>query len=1512
MAQSIGGGGGYGGDAGGILYADGGDGSNGGSGNTVTLNLSGTLRTSGTLAHGAVAQSIGGGGGAGGAAYSTTVGPVLSVAGAVGGSGGGGGFGKAANVTLDNSMIQTGGSREVLDRNNRPTTVDDVDSIGVVVQSIGGGGGQGGGASALAVAIAVPLPLEGASSTEPTIAVAHAVGGSGGNGGSGSNANFAMRGGSSIGTTGAGSHGVLLQSVGGGGGNGGDSSSLAAAVGFGPIPDIGVEVPQMESLATNVSIAVGGKCSDSDCHGGHGGAATLTIGEINSPGRITTRDDAAYGALAQSIGGGGGNAGIGSANVNSIATGSDHNVTISVGRQGGDGGDGDAVTATVNQGSEITTSGAGSVGLAAQSIGGGGGTGTGSTASLEGFFNASGQVGPVNVDVSITPTITMGANGGYGGHGGTVTVTNNGTITTRGADAPAILAQSIGGGGGVGGTAGMTGTDGADGNAALASAAANLADGATITLPTISFNPTLTLGGGYGSSRAGGSVHVIQSSTAYIGTTGDYSPGIVAQSISGGGGRGGIGLASGSANSESSTAIRLGGGGGSNGGAVTVDLNGGVIQTGLPTAAGSTAGFQSFGILAQSIGAGGGTASDATIDPNSTVSRTIDGKLVQDAGVYLGAGWFTGGGSSAGDGGAVSLDTSGKATVTTQGHAAHGIVLQSVGGGGGVVGSGVSAGIGLTTAGRRLEAVLGSGWYASGGSGGGVTMALDSPVSVSTNGHGAFGLLAQSVGAGGGIYAAVPGSNVSVELGRSGSAQGNGGTVTVQMNDRSSTVETTGVGAHAVVAQSVGGGGGIVTSYGSGETPALLAATSVVGSNTGGNGGSVSVNSAATVTTHGAGAHGIIAQSIGGGGGLIGLGANSAGGGGTFLGTTATGSGQGGTVHVSVSQDVTARGTNAIGIFAQSAGPSGGNTITVDINPGSAATTVTGGSGADGAGIVVSGGNNSNLVTVNNGGTVTAASNTAIRYLGDRLLNVQNHGKIEGSTYLNGGSVDGNPQIGGAPASAALLDATDAAPQGTLTNHGTLAARAGQVSVIGGHLVQGATGRLVPEADFVNRSAGSFQVQGDAALDGFVRPQLVSVLPDVRLPVLNVSGTTTGSLTPQDTALFSFRLEEANGQHELSVAGTHFRRPEFGLDYGRLATAGALESMFLRGNEAYGTFFAHLDAAAESDPSLYAAHLHQLSPRAAMSVLAQPTASATAFADASMSCPVFSDGYIGSQSFLTEGNCAYFRPGLRTSQLDGDSSRGSLRTDTATWQLGGQSEVAPGLFLGGSLAYETDWMRSGDGVKGDGSSGLAAITLKYQTGPVLLTGAVFGSAGSLDLQRPVNVPGHSMLAKGSTSTYTAGVRARAAYTFGGEGFYLRPYLNLDVIHAHTDSFRENGAGELGLGYDSTSNTTGIFTPALEVGGRFVLGPQSVLRGFVSAGVSLRTDDEWRGRVRLLGASPESGTFSLGVPMDSAAARVSAGLQLFQGEQFDLRAQYDGTYGDRTHTHGGSLTFAYRF
>src|SRR5699024_1653975 len=96
-----------------------------------------------------------------------------------------------------------------------------------------------------------------------------------------------------------------------------------------------------------------------------------------------------------------------------------------------------------------------------------------------------------------------------------------------------------------------------------------------------------------------------------------------------------------------------------------------------------------------------------------------------------------GSGGASGDGGAVSAGGSG--TIETQGDHAFGIHAQSIGGGGGNGGAGVSGLWSQLTVGGR-----GSG----GGKGGAVT--IDQSGAITTSGEGGIGIFAQSVGGGGG------------------------------------------------------------------------------------------------------------------------------------------------------------------------------------------------------------------------------------------------------------------------------------------------------------------------------------------------------------------------------------------------------------------------------------------------------------------------------------------------------------------------------------------------------------------------------------------------------------------------------------------------------------------------------------------------------------------------------------------------------------------------------------------
>lgn len=133
MAQSIGGSGGKGLDANGLVGI-GGTGSRGGDGAEVTVSNQGSIKTKGDGARGIVAQSIGGGGGDGGSANGMV---------AVGGSGEGGGKGTTVSITND-GVIETHGA----------------DAMGILAQSIGGGG-SGGSAGSVSNFVGVAIGGDG-------------------------------------------------------------------------------------------------------------------------------------------------------------------------------------------------------------------------------------------------------------------------------------------------------------------------------------------------------------------------------------------------------------------------------------------------------------------------------------------------------------------------------------------------------------------------------------------------------------------------------------------------------------------------------------------------------------------------------------------------------------------------------------------------------------------------------------------------------------------------------------------------------------------------------------------------------------------------------------------------------------------------------------------------------------------------------------------------------------------------------------------------------------------------------------------------------------------------------------------------------------------------------------------------------------------------------------------------------------------------------------------------------
>ena len=672
--------------------------------------------------------------------------------------------------------------------------------------------------------------------------------------------------------------GVIGQSAGGKGGDAGDGTSWWSGGsdggngGYsGPVSIVndgnialnltGGSAAQGAALLAQSVGGQGGNSSDSGftfvTYGNTGGTGGMSdVVSIIHRGVITTTGTNAIGINAQSVGGGGGSV-PGSTSIQNVGD-----------SEGGAGGDASNSSVDVD-GGRIHTYGDYGIGVLTQSIGGGGGSVGGQT-SLE-------TVGSIGV-------------GGGNGQEAKVILQNGAVITTglpvgssatptadQGQFSPAVIVQSIGGGGGNAGTnSGIVavGSDGGEGGD-CGPAVAEL--GSATILTARLFSPGLLLqsiggGGGNGGNTqsgsissdvsvggaaggeggpggAGGPVQITPlAGLTQISTRGAFSSGLLLQSIGGSGGSGGS-ATSFSAGVAASAAVAVGGSGGTVGTAGTVTL--GVAGAPL-TSRVTTEGAFSPGVTLQSIGGGGGTGGDS-----SAFSAGGTGSVAISVG---------GSGGTGGDGGAITSFLAGQ--LQTTGFQSPALSLASIGGGGGSGGSSTSASIAAGVSGS--VAVGGS--VGDGGSGEAISSSFRG--TLLTRGDFSPGLSLQNIGGGGGDG----GMSLSLSLGGIGSAApavggsgGGGGGAGASTLMFAGTTSTSGLFSPAISARSIGcgGGSGGFALAASGASTASFA-TAVGGSGgSGGNGGSISATVArgSLLQTTNLQSPGLHLQSIGGGGG---------------------------------------------------------------------------------------------------------------------------------------------------------------------------------------------------------------------------------------------------------------------------------------------------------------------------------------------------------------------------------------------------------------------------------------------------------------------------------------------------------------------------------------------------------------------------------------------------------------------------------------------------------------------
>lgn len=1483
VGQSIGGGGGIGGDTvastflAGAAVAIGGNGGAGGNGGTIVARNAGIIQTGGDLADAVLLQSIGGGGGSGGSSAAMEAGVGLNASTAIGGSGGNG-----------------GSASSILFENFNQITTDGGDSNGILAQSIGGGGGKGGSSVSRLIDVFPPNP----ELPNPSIDVSVAIGGSGGNGGNGGDITATNTG--SIITNGTGSRAVELESIGGGGGDGGTSDILHFAV----------QTPLLSS-----DTAIGG----SGGSGGRGGNITFT----NATGSIETYGDNAIAISAQSIGGGGGNGGNASTrDLNVTGPGNTPNVSanLAIGGSGGTGNTGGDVTIkNMRDGrgaGQIATFGIGSRAITAQSIGGGGGIGGGAVA-----MGSGSSTGTFAFQVGV------GGTGGSGNNGGKVTVDNSGTILTMGGNSAAIFGQSVGGGGGIGGSG--AGESGSSGKVQIADFLADrMGFGGDVTeiankvfettaqigeaketidhlkkvyeayekaslpdaQPTWGTNAKsligVNVGGGYagkgGSGGNGGEVDLTNSGT--IETDGAESDAIFAQSIGGGGGDGGAALSS-AKSSTFNANFAVGGDGGSSGAGGTINItNSGDI---------TTTGDLSNGINAQSVGAGGGHGGGTvgTAGPGNEITLSLGGK-----------------GGSQGNGGDVTVNSGG--TLTLSGKGSIGIIAQSIGGGGGEVsllGTAFSPGGDAESDYDHglLPSVPGIKIGGSGGAGGnGGLVTVTESGSIATSARDSYGILAQSIGGGGGIVL-TPLSTVSRDtindMFGEGTLTGNGGAVNVTLASGASIV-TKGAGAVGILAQSIGGGGGLVGGMSDVNVYANVAATDA--SKHSGTGGmvTISVQPQSRIETYGANAHGIVAQVASGGGFFAGEGGTGF----SAASTSSTACSSCG-VDLELNSYVLTHGAGSYSAYVQVSGQKS----PVNINIGGNGVIQTSDQAI--AAIYVDAGNASPVSIVNNG-YIVAASNSGVAIDG-ATANITNNYFIQGDintrsadltghTILNNGTIWAYRQI----------------MASTLTNRGRIVLG----SFHGGSSQATITGNLVSTGDIIstldsNGHLARLQVNGTASLSGRIlilgshdmaKPQAVLSATSISLtgplsaaPVIYDGNTETFSVVQNSPFNYTTALDSQKQNLMVTQRLSSASQLGISLTSNQAAIADALSRVYASPTRAGQgqAFFGGLEQSG-SNVNQYAAAIDTVGGQAIGALAASRLSLQRGFIDSMMRCPA----NIGDGRAEREADCVWAR--ISGSWIDSQRDVG-FSTNATRYQMGGQREIGDHWFLGGSMSYE-EVATNSTGAQSNFNGNVYSLGafVKHQTGDLLIGASVSGAFADYNSRREVAFS--TAEAQAHPKVQNLGLQMRISYLLPHGGWYLKPSFDITAQYLHMNKFTETGS-DLPLTITSSGDWSFSTAPTLEFGAHVRIGNAS-LRPYVQAGGIYQHSANWSHQASFAAMGDDLGTFESRVDLPKWIGRVAAGAEIYGTRQLSINAQYGAELGKKFNTQDLVLRLNYLF
>jgi hypothetical protein len=732
-------------------------------------------------------------------------------------------------------------------------------------------------------------------------------------------------------------------------------------------------------------------------------------------------------------------------------------------------------------------------------------------------------------------------------------------------------------------------------------------------------------------------------------------------------------------------------------------------------------------------------------------------------------------------------------------------------------------------------------------------------------------------------------------IGRNGSGGGNGGTVDVQ---NAASITTVGGNATAIFAQSLGGGGGAATG-----------ATGLVpiggDAGVGGNGAAVTVSSTGSIQTEGANSHGIFAQSVGGSGGVV----NDLSGPLSFLrfAGSAGAAGTAGNVAITQNGDITARGANSFAILAQSDGGSGSGDIAIDVLGG----TLTGGN-AGGASVGFLDGRDNRLTTHGTLTTVAGVAGYAIRGEGGNEV-VTNFGTVVGSIDLAAGNNRFDNEVDASLMSGSVVMLGDG---NLLHNKGVLSPGGDgvvQTTAVTGRLLQADSGVYRVDLDFAGDVPDRIVVTGDADLAGQVAVSTLdtaSIVPGDRdVTILTAAGGVTDSglsLSVADSAVVGYQLLYPNPTDvalglsvDFAPSGLNRNETAIGRYFNAVQYAGS--------SRALAPIVSAIVALPEVSDLAHA--YDRLSPEVYTTTQVAMLLSEQRFTNALFSCRVRE----GEFRFAREGECVWFD--VYANWLDSDATHENFGFDQRTISATGgmQKVIADDWRLGVAISYEDSTYDVEDLAEIDGGAIRAGVTLKRLFDATTVAAALTGGGGMYDATRFVNFPDPGIRAHGDQDIYFVGAQLRVAHDFEQGDWYVRPMLDGGVTYITFDGFEESDAGAANLRVKGRNETYVSVRPALEVGGEIVTGDGTLVRPRALVGVTqFLSGGDPEVAAQLEGAPAGVSPFIVKQDFDETYLNVEVGVDVLTKGGTTVRAGYLAQFSDHTDSNAVMLKVSMPF